>query len=106
MEVARLDAMAAENEKKANILRGEGEAARKKLIMNADGALEKKLEALVTINEKYAEAIKGYSGNWVPSIVMGAANGAANGAMELVNLLTAKTARELAVDLSVKKQSQ
>ena len=46
-QVAIEDSLAAAAEKKANILRGEGEATRKKLVMAADGALEKKLAAYV-----------------------------------------------------------
>lgn len=102
-EVAELDAQTAAAEKKANILRGEGEAERKRMVMNADGALEKKLEAIVQINKMYAEAIQKYEGAWVPSVVMGGSDGgrAGSGATDLVNLLAAKTAREIGIDLSV-----
>lgn len=102
LEVATLEAKTAEQEKRANILRGEGEAAYKKLVMQANGALEQKLEAIVEINKNYAAAIQGYTGNWVPSVVMGDGNSkSASGASDLVNLLTAKTAKDLALDLSV-----
>lgn len=102
LEVARIDADAAGNEKKASILRGEGEAERKRLVMNADGALEKKLEAIVSINKMYADAIKDYKGNWVPGVVMGSDGArAGGGATALVDLLTAKTARDIGVDLSL-----
>lgn len=98
--VAELDAKTAAAEKQANILRGEGEAARKRLVMQADGALDPKLKAYIDVNRVYADAIKGYGGSWVPSVVMGE-GGRQNGAMDLVNLLTAKTARELGLDMSV-----
>ena len=102
LEVATLEAKTAEQEKRANILRGEGEAAYKKLVMQANGALEQKLAAIVEINKNYADAIKGYTGNWVPSVVMGDGNSkSASGASDLVNLLTAKTAKDLALDLGV-----
>lgn len=104
-EVAELDAQTAAAEKKANILRGEGEGERKRLVMNADGALDKKLEAIVAINKMYAEAIKDYKGQWVPSVVMGTEGKAGGGATALVDLLTAKTAREIGVDLSTKGMS-
>ena len=91
--------------KKAEILRGQGEAERKRLVMEADGQLEKKLEALVTINRLYADAIKSAApGAWSPSVVMGGGgqgNGGQN-ASNLVDLMTAKTAKDLGVDLSVK----
>ena len=95
----------AEAFKKAETLRGEGEAARKRLVMEADGQLDKKLEAIVKINTLYADAIKSAQpGAWSPSIVMGGggqANGGQN-ASNLVELMTAKTAKELGLDLSVR----
>lgn len=102
LEVAILAAKAAEQTKREQILLGEGEAERKRLVMNADGALDKKLEAIVEINRNYANAIKDYQGNWVPNVIMGndKSNGG-NGGTQLVDLLTAKTARDLGVDLGV-----
>ena len=95
----------AESYKKAEILKGEGEATHKKLVMEADGQLDKKLEAIVKINTLYADAIKSAQpGAWSPSIVMGGggqANGGQN-ASNLVELMTAKTAKELGVDLTVR----
>jgi regulator of protease activity HflC (stomatin/prohibitin superfamily) len=110
-KVAVADASVKEAEafKKAEILRGEGEAARKRLVMEADGQLDKKLEALVTINKLYAEAMaKAQPGAWSPQVVMGGSAGgnAGSNATNLVDLLTAKTARELGVDLSVKGTAQ
>jgi len=103
LEVATLEKMAAEQEKQKQILLGEGEATRKKLVMSADGALEKKLEALVKINENYANAVKEYKGNWVPGVVMNDAKGATagSGANDLIDLLKAKTAKEIALDMSI-----
>lgn len=90
--------------KKAEILRGEGEAARKRLVMEADGQLDKKLEAIVKINALYAQAIeKAQPGAWAPTVQMGqGAQGAGARATDLVDLMTAKTARELGVDLGVR----
>ena len=91
--------------KQAEILRGEGEAARKKLVMEADGQLDKKLDAYVKVNQMYADAIaKAQPGAWSPQVVMGG-NGQGNGgqnAQALVDLLTAKTSREMAVDLQAR----
>jgi len=106
-DVAALDVQTALNEKRAAILRGEGESTARKLVMTADGALDKKLKTYEAVNALYAEAIKGYSGSWVPSIVMGgsagggAAASAGSGASQLVDMLSAKTAHDLALDLSV-----
>lgn len=102
LAVAELGTKAAEQKKLADIAIGEGESERRKLAMAADGALEKKLEALVQINQAYATAIGQHQGNWVPTVVMGSGKDAsAVGATGLIDLLTAKTARDLAVDLSL-----
>lgn len=104
-EVAKLDAEAAELTKKQQIALGEGESTRKRLVMEADGALQIKLDALVEINKAYATAIQGYQGDWVPDVVYGGNDGsfksAGAGANQLIDLLTAKTAKDLGVDLSV-----
>ena len=104
LDVARLDAQAAEQFKLAETLKGEGEAARRRLVMEADGALEKKLLAYVQVSQNYATAIQNYKGNWVPNVVMGGGNGnhaTGSGAQELIDLLTAKTARELGLSLNI-----
>ena len=101
--VATLGAKAAEQYKKEQILRGEGDAQAKALRMNADGALDTKLAAYVEVSKAYAEAMGNYQGAWVPSVVMGNSAGGGNGAAALVEMLTAKTARELGIDMSVTK---
>jgi hypothetical protein len=101
LAVAELAAKTAEQTKRQQILLGEGEAERKKLVMNADGALDKKLEAYKVVNAKYAEAIASYQGNWVPGVVMGSGTGNRNGAQDMIDMLSAKTAKELALDMSV-----
>lgn len=107
LSVAQFDRQTAEQRRQEQILLGQGEAERKRLNMQADGALEPKLAALVEINKAYAAAIQGYSGSWVPSVVMGGGGNsqvAGGGAMELMNLLMAKTARDLAVDVQARAQ--
>jgi len=104
LEVAKLDAEAAEQFKRAETLRGEGEASRRRLVMEADGALEKKLQAYIEVSKLYAAAMQNYKGSWVPSVVMGGGTGtqtAGSGAQELINLLTAKTAQELGLGMSM-----
>lgn len=100
LEVATLKAKESEQYKRSEILQGEGEAERKKLVMSADGALDQKLVALTEINKAYAAAIAQYQGNWVPSIITGSASGG-NGATALMELLTAKTAKDLSLDMSL-----
>jgi regulator of protease activity HflC (stomatin/prohibitin superfamily) len=103
LEVAKLDCQAAEQFKQAETLRGQGEGARRKLVMEADGALEKKLGAYVEVNKLYADAISRYGGSWVPNVVMGGGTSGTNapGAMQLIDLLTAKTAHDLSLDMNV-----
>lgn len=100
-EVAKLEMEAADMEKKANILRGEGEATKKRLIMQADGALSKKLDALKAIHKYYADALgKAQPGALVPQTVIGGSSGdKGNSAANLIDLLLAKTAKELSVDI-------
>lgn len=102
--VADLDVQTAEARKREQILLGEGEAERKKLVMAADGALDKKLEAWVQINQAYATAMKDYKGQWVPSVIMAGHGGASgqgvpSGAQAMIDFLTVKTAKDLAVDM-------
>lgn len=108
-KVAELNAQAAEQYKREQILRGQGDAEKKRLVMEADGALEPKLKALVEIAKANADAIKGYQGNWVPGVVFGGnASTAApgSGAQMLVDMLTANAARQLGVDLGVSGMSK
>lgn len=103
--IAEANVKEAEAFKKSEILRGQGEAERKRLVMDADGQLEKKLEALVTINSQYADAIRqAQPGAWTPTVVMGQGAGGTAGqnSTALVDMLTAKTARDLGVDMQVK----
>lgn len=99
-EVAQLDLDAASMEKKAQILRGEGEAAKRRLIMQADGALSIKLEALKEIHSNYAVALGNASpGALVPQTVIGGGEGKNSSVIDLINLLLAKTAKDISVDL-------
>jgi hypothetical protein len=107
LEVAKLDRAAAEETKQEQILIGEGEAERKRLVMEADGALQLKLEAWIKAQEFYADAVGSYTGNWVPQVVMaGGAGGSGTtsggGANELIELLKVKTAKDLQLDLSMR----
>ena len=92
---------AAENKKKTDIALGEGEAKRRQLVMEADGALEKKLTAWTEVQKYYADAFSKYQGSFVPQI-MNVSGGGTNSmptALNLIDLMTVKTARDLALDL-------
>ncbi|MCX6739653.1 MAG: SPFH domain-containing protein [Candidatus Parcubacteria bacterium] len=107
LDVATLDRQAAEQTKQKEILLGEGEATRKKLVMEADGALSQKLEAWTKVNELYANAISNYKGNWVPGVMMGGSSANyGNGAQDLINLLSVSTAKQLSLDMSVPAGNQ
>jgi len=104
LRVAEIDRDAAEQTKQKDILLGEGEATRKKLVMQADGALEPKLATYLKAVELWSGAVKEHPGPWVPTIVMGGgAGGVAPGgaATPLIDLLTAKTAMDLGLDLAI-----
>lgn len=102
-DVAALDALAAVEEKKANILRGDGEAHRKKVVMAADGALELKAKYWLAAQEAYAREFG--KQKWVPNIQMGG-NGSGNASggdavSQFMDLLSAKAAKDLALDLDM-----
>lgn len=103
--VAELAIKTAELNKKSLELQGEGEGAKRRAIMNADGGLEKKLDAYIKVQEMWAKAFKEHNGAIVPSIVMGGGTtgNAVGNANALVDLLTIKTAKDLNLDLSVNK---
>ena len=102
LAVPALNAQQAEQYKKAQILKGEGEAEYKRLIIQADNALQAKLDTYATVQKAWASAFQGYQGNVVPTTVFGAgaSGNGQNGAQNFMDLVTAKTARDLSLDLS------
>lgn len=105
--VAQLDAEAAELKKREQTLLGEGEAARKRAVMSADGALEKKLDAYIKTQELWANAFAKYPGALVPSVVMGqgGTTSALGGVNSFMDILGAKAAKDLSLDMGVQRQS-
>lgn len=101
LEVAKLAKQAAGETKQQLILLGDGEAHRKRVVFQADGALAQKLDTYAEVNEAWAEAVSNYKGDWVSRIQMGQStqtNGG-NGANVLIDLLTTKTAYDLGLDM-------
>lgn len=98
-----LNTKQAELYKKQQILEGEGESAKKRLIMSADGALDQKLEAYKEVQKYWAEAFGNYKGNVTPQIMTGG-NGTtgSNGALNFAELMSMKAARDLSLDLKNK----
>ena len=101
LDVAKLDKEAAALKKAKDILEGEGEAEKRKLIMSADGALTQKLNAWVEVNKVYATEFA--KQKWAPDIQMGSSSGG-NTAQTMIDLLTTKTARDLGLDLKMKEE--
>jgi hypothetical protein len=101
-DVAKLDLEKAELDAQAVIAKGKADAEARRLKMAADGALTQKLKALVEINKHYAVALaKAQPGALVPHLNMGGGNKTGS-AQDLVQLLTAQTARQLSVDVTPK----
>lgn len=111
LNVATLNRQAAEQTKQKLILEGEGESTKRKLIMAADGALAIKLQAWKEVNGLYANAIREARGNFVPQtmfITGGAAGGSAqaNSVQNLIDLITASTAKQIGLDNSIQQATQ
>jgi hypothetical protein len=70
-------------------------------IMQADGALEMKLNAQIEIQKVWADAFSKYTGAIVPQIQTGGTP-TGNGALNFMDIMTAKTAKDFALDLKVK----
>lgn len=99
--VAELAVKTAELEKQKLILEGEGEAAKKRLVMQANGALEQKLEAYIKTQQYWADAFSKYQGSFVPQFMTGG-SGNAN-ALNFMEIMGAKAARDLSLDLKNKE---
>ena len=104
-EVAEQEKITAALYKDAQLLRAEGDATYKERMMKADGALAQKLEAYKYTVDRFAAAMKDYQGAWVPQIVTGGAGAQGNAAMSMMELLTVKAAKDLALDLNTSTSS-
>lgn len=84
-------------------VKASAEAEAKKKMIEADGALQQKLEALIEVNRVWAEAYT--KQRPTPDIVLGGSDGTQTGmdANAFMQILLAKTAKDLSVDLNVKK---
>jgi regulator of protease activity HflC (stomatin/prohibitin superfamily) len=108
VEVARQGKLEAEQKKLAaaeykqeQILRGEGDGAYKRIVMEADGALAQKLSTYEKVMNRFAEAIE--KQKWVPEIQMGSTGSDGSAAMTLIEMMGVKAAKDLALDMKVKK---
>lgn len=81
----------------------DAEAYAKEAVIKADGALDKKLDALVKINRDWADAA---SKAPVPSVMMGGSSdgtGRQNEMTQLMQVMAVKAAKDLQIDMNVKK---
>jgi hypothetical protein len=110
VEMARQSKLEAEQKKLAaaeykqeQVLRGEGDGAYKRIVMQADGALSQKLATYEAVMSRFAAAIE--KQKWVPEVQMGATPGSGgSAAMTLIEMMGVKAAKDLALDMDVKKQ--
>jgi hypothetical protein len=99
---AKLKAEEAEFYKKEQRLIGEGDAARKRAVMQADGALKQKLEAYVKVQGQWADA---YSKRNVPSTIIGggaSGTGSQNDVQTFMQLQNVKALKDLGLSMKVK----
>jgi hypothetical protein len=97
-EVAAIDRQTAEQIKLANVLMGEGEAEKKRLIITADGALKEKLGAFESANASWAKA---FSMREVPRLQMGQKETADNETILFSTNLQEAVAKMLKLELNV-----
>lgn len=103
--VAVLDVNTAEMRKKKDILEGEGIATKKRLIMQADGALDQKLQTYKEVQKYWADAFSNYGGSLVPTFVSGNgsnSNNGGNAGLNFMEVMSAKAQMDLALSLKNK----
>lgn len=99
LRVQDLATQAAALYKREQTLIGEGDGARKRAVMIADGALEQKLAAWVEAQKAWADA---HSKRNVPATVIGGGSGDGD-TMSLEQLMSVQLARELSLNMSPKR---
>ena len=80
----------------------DAEAYAKQRVMSADGALDKKLDAYTKVMGYWANAFAQYTGNIVPTYMMGGAGGATNGGTNFMQLMSMQAMKDLNLNLKNK----
>lgn len=80
----------------------DAEAYAKSRIMTADGALDKKLAAYVTVQQHWATAFSEYGGAIVPAYMVGGNGNSGNAMQNFMEMQNAKAMRDLNLNLSTK----
>ncbi len=104
LAVAELDTKAAEQIKQEQILLGQGESERRKLVLAADGALAQKLKTYEAVSALWADALSKYRGSITPQYLTGATTAGSqspNAFQSFVELQTMKAMKDLNLDLSL-----
>lgn len=102
-EKQRIAAEASELEARKIKTLADAEAYAKAKVMQADGALEKKLATYEKVQGYWAEAFQNYQGSYVPSIVTGGNGSTNSNALNFMEIMGAKAAKDLNLELSNKK---
>ncbi len=97
--VAALELDAAKLQAQRTVELAEAEAKGRSLILAADGALDKKLDAYKDVNAKWADA---YARQNVPGVMMG--GGSDRNAVGFMDILGAKAAKDLALEISAQQK--
>jgi hypothetical protein len=95
--------LAATEYKMEQILRGEGDAKRKQMVLQADGALEQKLTTYESVMSKAFEELS--KQKWVPEVQINNAGAKGNEANVLIDLFTAKVLKDLGLDMTIVKKT-
>lgn len=86
--------------KQEQTLLGEGEAARRSAVLQADGALDQKLKAYVEVQKAWAVEIGRQ--RWVPEVQFNGTGGdSGNQGLMLMQIIAAKAAKDLQLDAGV-----
>ena len=100
--VAALELETAKLNKQRDIEQGEGEGAKKRLAMQANGALEQKLAAYIQVQQYWADAFSKYTGSLVPLYQSGGSSGP--NAINWMEIMGMKAAKDLGLDLKASKE--
>ncbi len=106
LEVARLEKQASKEYKESKIMRAEADATAARMLIEADGALNKKLDTYEKIMKYWAEAYT--KQRPTPDIVIGGKDGQgfSNSADVFMQYLSMKALKDLQLDLEVDKQKK
>lgn len=102
LAVQELKTKKAASYKQEQILSGQGEAEKKKLVMQANGALEVKIDAWLKSQQYMWDAFAKYQGNMVPLYQTGGSTNG-NNATDFMQIMSMKAAKDLGLDMTNKK---